>query len=294
MSPVKKGILYEVFTYVFWGLMPLYWRLLVFASPLRILGGRITFALFFAVLVLFLRGNRKWLLLFTVPEKRLFVILAGLTVTINWGLYIWAVNNGHTIEASVGYYINPLISILLALVFLREHLSVLQWAAFGFAALGVFLVTLFSGVFPWISLGLAITFGVYGFFKKKNKTETLESLAAETLIVLPLGLVLFVFPSEDLLSFSPRQYALLVSTGIITALPLYTFAKGAKLIPLSTLGFLQFISPTILFILGVFVFGENFSPKMLVAYGFIWTAVVLYCFSLNNKQNDKPENHESS
>ena len=287
MSPVKKGILYEVFAYLFWGIMPVFWHLLDFASPIRILGARITFALFFTAFVLFVKKNRTWFMLLFSREKRVVTIFCGLTVSLNWGLYIWAVNNGHTLDASLGYYINPLVAVLLALIILREKLSVLQWIAFGFAVFGVSLVTFFSGVVPWVALALAITFGIYGLFKKKNKAGSLEALGAETLAVLPLGLVFLVFPPEGLaLINSPLQWLLLILSGVVTALPLYAFAKGAKLLPFSAVGFLQFINPTILFVLSVFAFGEEFSPKMLWAFGCIWIAVGLYCFSLV-KMNQK-------
>ena len=273
--------------------MPVYWHLLNFASPLRILGCRITFALIFTALALFLRGNKTWLTLLTDRKKRPFTILCGITISLNWGLYIWAVNTGHTIDASLGYYINPLVSVLLALIILGEKLAPLQWVAFGFAALGVSLVTFFSGVFPWVALLLAITFGFYGLFKKKNKAGSMEALGAETLAVLPLGLALVFFPPEGLLQLnSPLQWLLLVSCGFVTALPLYTFAKGAKFLPLSAIGFLQFINPTILFFLGVFAFGEEFMPKKLWAFACIWIAVALYCVSLAKNNKVKTENTE--
>jgi chloramphenicol-sensitive protein RarD len=185
--------------------------------------------------------------------------------------------------------------VLLALIILRERLSVLQWIAFGFAALGVFLVTLFSGVFPWVALLLALTFGFYGFFKKKNKAGAMEALGAETLAVLPLGLALIIFPPQGLLPINfPFQWLLLISCGFVTALPLYTFAKGAKLLPLSAVGFLQFINPTILFFLGIFVFGEEFMPKKLWAFACIWIAVVLYCVSLVRNTRKKSDDTEQT
>ena len=293
MNSIRKGILLEVFSYTFWGVMPFYWHLLNFTSPMRILGCRITFALVFTALILFARGNKTWLSLFTNREKRPFSILCGLTISLNWGLYIWAVNTGNTIDASLGYYINPLVSVLLALVILKEKLVPLQWVAFAFAALGVFLITLFSGVFPWIAVLLAISFGFYGLFKKKNKAGAMEALAAETLAVLPLGLALIVFPAQGLLKLnSPPEWLLLVSCGFVTALPLYTFAKGAKLLPLSAVGFLQFINPTILFFLGVFAFGEEFMPEKLWAFACIWIAVILYCISLVKSSRSKLQNTE--
>jgi chloramphenicol-sensitive protein RarD len=283
MNSTKKGVFYVLLSYLLWGILPFYWRLLDFTSPFHILGCRITFALFFTSLVLFIRKNRKWLSLISNRDNRWFTFLSGLTITVNWGAYIWAVNTGHTVEASLGYYINPLVTILLGMFVFQERLTIIQWAAFGFAVLGVLLMTVFSGVFPWVSLMLALSFGFYGLFKKKNKAGSLEALGAETLAVLPIGLALLVFPPgglPQLAAASTLQWLLLLFAGVVTVLPLYAFSKGAKLLPLSTLGFLQFINPTLLFFLGVFAFGEEFSPRKLWAFVCIWAAVGLYCLSL--------------
>jgi chloramphenicol-sensitive protein RarD len=287
MRGFTKGMFFVVFAYIFWGVLPVYWHILKFAEPLRILGCRISFSLVFTAIALGITGNKTWLRLITKKEYRFYTIGAGLVISFNWGLYIWAVNTGRTIDASLGYYINPLVAILLGLVFLKERLNILQWCAFGMAVIGVIILTVFSGIFPWIAMLLAISFGLYGFFKKKNSAEALESLGAETLTALPAGLVLLLFPSSDfssVISFSPVQWAVLASAGIITAVPLLAFAKGAKLLPLSTVGFLQFINPTILFFLSIFVFGESFPLKNLWAFGFIWAAVILYCISISAKR----------
>ncbi|MDR2049775.1 MAG: EamA family transporter RarD [Treponema sp.] len=283
MSGFTKGILFAVFAYILWGILPVYWHILDFAGPLQILGCRINFALVFTAIVLGITGNRTWVRLISKKGNRFYTICAGFTVSVNWGLYIWAVNTGHTIDASLGYYINPLVAILLGLVFLKEKLNILQWAAFGMAAIGVILLTVFSGIFPWIALLLAVSFGLYGLFKKKNSAAVLEALGAETLAALPIGLALLLFPPSEfsnVLAFSPVQWALLASAGIVTAIPLLAFARGAKLLPLSTVGFLQFINPTILFFLSIFAFGESFPLRNFWAFGFIWAAVILYCASL--------------
>jgi chloramphenicol-sensitive protein RarD len=198
-------------------------------------------------------------------------------------LYIWAINAGHTVESSLGYYINPLVSIVLGLIFFGEALSPLQWVAFGFAAAGVSLLTVFSGTFPWISLGLALSFGFYGLFKKKVDAGSLETLGAETLLASPLALLFILLPGGALRSLhelSGGLWVLLLLAGAVTTIPLYCFARGAKLLPLSALGFIQFVNPTMLLFTGIFIFGEPFPVRNLLAFALIWTSVILYSVSL--------------
>jgi chloramphenicol-sensitive protein RarD len=273
--------------------LPLYWKLLAAVTPLHILAFRIIFSLFFVGLLLLAQRNTAWIRVFGDRKKRWAVLLSALTVTLNWGLYIWAVNTNHTIEASLGYFINPLVSILLGLIFFRERLSSLQWAAFGLAAAGVAIVTVLSGTLPWISLALALTFGVYGLLKKKAALSSLEGLGAETLAASPLAAALLIFPPyglEDLGGLSPLFWFLTALCGIVTAVPLYLFSQGAKLLPLSAIGFIQFINPTFVFLLGVFVFREPFPAHNLAAFGCIWLAVLLYSLSLVKRRTNKIPN----
>jgi chloramphenicol-sensitive protein RarD len=227
------------------------------------------------------------------------MVLISMIICCNWGLYIWAVNQERTIEASLGYYINPLVSIVLGLIFFREKLRPLQWVAVSVAFAGVLILTVLSGVPPWISLALAFTFGFYGLLKKKLSLSALESLGAETLAAAPVGLLLlcFKFAGEGgaptfsgfqgltyLSGLPVHTWILLALCGAATMLPLYCFARGAKLLPLSTIGFTQFVSPTLQFALGLFVFGEAFSTIYFTAFLFIWIAVILYITSLLQKQ----------
>jgi chloramphenicol-sensitive protein RarD len=263
--------------------LPLYWKLLAAVAPLHILAFRILFSLFFTGLLLLAKKNTAWIRVFGDRKKRRFVLSSALVVTVNWGLYIWAVNTDHAIEASLGYFINPLVSILLGLIFFGERLSPLQWTAFGLAAAGVSVVTVRSGTVPWISLGLALSFGVYGLLKKKAAFGSLEGLGAETLAASPLAAALLIFPLrrlEDLGGLSPLLWAGIALCGVVTAVPLYCFSRGAKLLPLSAIGFIQFINPTFVFLLGVFVFREPFPAYNLAAFGCIWLAVLLYSLSL--------------
>ncbi|MDR1373998.1 MAG: EamA family transporter RarD [Treponema sp.] len=282
-ASLGRGIGYAVSAYVLWGVLPLYWKLLAAVAPVHILAFRILFSLLFVGLLLLAKKNTVWLSIFGDRKKRRLVLSSALVVTMNWGLYIWAVNTNHAIEASLGYFINPLGSILLGLVFFRERLSLLQWIAFGLAAAGVSTVTVLSGTIPWISLGLAMSFGVYGLLKKKAAFGSLEGLGAETLAAAPLAAALLIFPLHklgDLGGIAPLLWLPIALCGIVTAVPLYLFSQGAKLLPLSAIGFIQFINPTFVFLLGVFVFREPFPAYNLAAFGCIWLAALLYAVSL--------------
>jgi chloramphenicol-sensitive protein RarD len=293
-----KGFLYAVVSYLLWGTLPLYWKLLIAIDPLHILAFRIMLSLLLVGLILLARKNTAWLAVFRDPKKAGALGLTALLICFNWGIYIWAVNTGYTIEASLGYYINPLVSILLGLLFFREQLKPIQWVAVAIAFAGVLILTLFSGTLPWVSLGLALTFGFYSLLKKKVPLAALESLGAETLAGMPIGIALLCFSlGTNSGGSSHRGYtgfhglaylgdlpvhvwALLALCGAATMLPLYFFARGVKLLSLSTIGFTQFISPTMLFLIGLLLFGEAFPPRYFLCFAFIWIAVILYIVSL--------------
>ncbi|MFP3091344.1 EamA family transporter RarD [Treponema sp. TIM-1] len=273
-----KGIFFTVVSQASWGILPIYWKLLAPVNSLSILAFRILCSLLLILCILIPQGNTRWLRIIIEPERRLLVIVSTCLVTCNWGLYIWAINAGHTVESSLGYYINPLVSIMLGLIFFREKLSRIQWTAFGFAAAGVVILTIFSGAFPWISLGLALSFGFYGLCKKKAPAGSLETLGAETLLASPLALLFILLPANalrELGELRPGLWVLLILSGAVTTIPLYCFARGVKLLPLSAMGFIEFIKPTIMLIIGVFVFGESFPVRNLLPFTFIWIAVFL-------------------
>ena len=303
-----KGFLFAFFSFFMWGILPLYWKLLIAVDSLHILALRILLSLALAIIPLLIQKNKNWLTVFREPKKAGIMILTAFILCCNWGLYIWAVNRGHTLEASLGYYINPLVSILLGLLFFRERLRPLQWSAAAIALAGVLILTVLSGALPWISLALALTFGFYGLLKKKLPLSAMESLGAETLASAPLGIALLLFgfgnaggsplPGftgiQGLAYFAglpPHTWAILALCGAVTATPLYCFAQGAKLLPLSALGFTQFISPTLQFTVGLFVFHEAFPPRYFAAFGFIWTAVILYVISLSSKPEKESTNY---
>jgi chloramphenicol-sensitive protein RarD len=286
-----RGVFFAALAYFLWGILPLYWKLLAVIQPFHILAFRILFSLLLVGCLLLIQKKITWLALFGDRKKGLLLLLTAFTISFNWGLFIWAVNNGHTVESSLGYYINPLVSIVLGLCFLGEKLLPLQWAAFALAAAGVLILTVFSGTLPLISLGLALSFGFYGLLKKNAPLSALESLGAETLAAAPLGLLLLFInfngePHIDrqavfyVAELPPHSWILLACCGAVTAFPLYCFAKGARLLPLSTIGFIQFIAPTLQFVVGVFIFGEYFPPENYFAFGCIWLAALLYIVSL--------------
>jgi len=297
-KPLAKGFVLGCLAFSLWGVLPLYWRLLSGLDPLHILSFRIIMSLFLVVIILLVSKNRAWFDIFKDPVKAAFMILTAITLCFNWGLYIWAVNRGHTLDASLGYYINPLVSVLLGLIFYRERLSPLQWIAVAFAAFGVLIITIFSGSMPWTSLALAVSFGIYGLLKKKTPLSALESLGAETLVSFPIAIILLCFGfggaqesslHPAFLGFRGLSYLsglpsytwiFIFLCGIVSALPLYLFAQSAKLLPLSALGFAQFISPTLQFFIGIFIFNESFPSHHFAAFVFIWAAVVIYVISL--------------
>ncbi|MDR2095643.1 MAG: EamA family transporter RarD [Treponema sp.] len=280
---MKKGIALTIIANLIWGLMPVYWKLFPQVSPWKLLAFRILCSFCIVGGFLLLRKNTGWLRIFLNPEKRLRVILSGLVISFNWGLYIWAVNNGHTIESSLGYYIHPVMVILMGLCLFREKLLPLQWGAFISAVIGVGLLTGLSGTFPWISLGLALSFSFYGLIKKELSFDPLDALGAETLAASPIAVVLLCLNIPGLTSnagITPLTILALIPSGLITSIPLYCFARGTRLLPLSNMGFIQFISPTFQFLLGVFIYREAFPLRNLIPFGFIWLSVILYSVSL--------------
>lgn len=277
-----KGFAYAVAAYSSWGLLPLFWKLLSDVDSVQILSCRVIFSLILVWIILAVKGKPNWPKLLADRRSRRSLLVSAAFITVNWGLYIWAVNSGHTVEASLGYYINPLVNVLLGLVFFHERLKPLQWVAFGLAAAGVALLTVMTGGFPWIALTLAFTFGFYGFAKKSAGIDSLEALGAETLIIAPAALAYLAFRhagGAGAFQGPLLRSAILATSGIVTALPLYWFARGTKLLPLSLMGFVQYISPTVQLALGVFVFGEAFPASRLIAFAFVWAGLVAYSLS---------------
>jgi len=287
-NEIKTGAFQAGLSYLIWGILPIYWKLLDHVNAEDILANRIFWSFAFMMVVLFFSkkiGNLYSVLKsFKQNRKEMYaLIIASFLISTNWFIYIWAVNHHQMIEASLGYYINPLVSVLLGVIFLKEKLSPAQYASFIIAGVGVLILGLSYGKFPWISVVLALSFGVYGLAKKMIKVDSAVGLTLETMVVTPFALAYMVFlffnGEHALFSGSVSTDLLLIGAGAATALPLLYFAKGAQKIPLSMLGLLQYIAPTITLLLGVLVYGEHFTKHHLQAFVFIWSALTIYSLS---------------
>ncbi|WP_420079936.1 EamA family transporter RarD [Streptomyces sp. JL4002] len=276
----RTGLLYGFGAYGIWGLVPLFWPLLVPAGAVEILAHRMTWSLAAVGIALLFVRRWSWMReLLRQPRKLALTALAASVISVNWGLYIWSVNNGHVVESSLGYFINPLVSIAMGVLVLGERLRRAQWVAVGLSFVAVLVLAVGYGRPPWISLVLACSFATYGLIKKKLNMGGLESLAAETaLLFLPaLGYLLWLgaqgrstFASEGL-----GHGLLLAATGLVTAVPLVLFGAAAIRVPLSTLGLLQYLAPVFQFGLGVLYFHEAMPPERWVGFSLVWAALAL-------------------
>lgn len=278
------GVWYAIAAFTTWGVLPLYWKALDEIPAGEILAHRILWSF---VLVACIMGacGRLTELKKIFRDKKAFISVAigSVLISSNWFIYIWAVNNNHVVETSLGYYINPLISVLLGVLVLKERLSSRQIVSLILAAVGVIISTVHYGKIPWTALLLALSFGLYGLVKKTAKLDSLAALALETMFVVPVSLVYLLINystgSGSYESTSLTLMLLLVFSGVATSLPLYWFAQGARLVPLSTIGFIQYLAPSISLILGVFIFEEPFTTVDTISFGFIWTALLIYSLS---------------
>jgi chloramphenicol-sensitive protein RarD len=284
---MNMGYVYAALSYIMWGLLPIYWKLYTEVGAWEILSHRIIWSVVFVLILMTVM--KKWRLMKTaVPDgkSKLALTVSALLITTNWVLYIWAVNNNHMVEASLGYYINPLVNVFLGVLFLGERLSKLQWASIGLAAVGVLIMTATYGHFPWVAITLALSFGLYGLSKKKIKVDSVVGLSLETLIVLPVALIYLLGFEHGGTAFQilpAWKTVVLLMAGVATALPLLFFAEGAKRLPLSVMGFFQYIAPSITLCLGLLVYGESFTTSEVISFGFIWAALILYTAQILKK-----------
>lgn len=278
---MKKGILLAIAAYIIWGFVPLYFKLLVNVPPINILMHRIIWSFIFLTGIVIARKEIKKLLNGLTPRIFLVYTIAAVLIGINWFTYVWGVNRGFILETSLGYFINPLVSVLLGILFIREIPRPAQWIPIGVATIGVVYFTLSYGSLPWISLTLAASFGLYGLMKKIAPLPPLQGMTLETgILFLPALAYIMIMPLQATTPGSPPLNAstlfLLMGTCLVTAIPLLLFSTAAPKIPLATIGLLQYIAPTLQFFIGVFVYSEPFNTSKLIGFAIIWLALILF------------------
>jgi chloramphenicol-sensitive protein RarD len=277
----RRGFLLGVAAYSMWGLFPLYWVLLEPAGAVEILAHRVTWSLVVMVaLTVLLRRTSQLKRIFTTPRLLVVLTVASVVIGLNWGGFIWGVNNDRVVEVSLGYFINPLVTVLLGVVVLKERLRPWQWAAVGIAFVAVFILTVDYGHPPWIAFLLAGSFGTYGLAKKTAGVEAVESLTFETLVLLPLafGYLVWLWTQGDgnFGAHGAMHALLLSSTGLVTAVPLICFGAAAIRVSMTTIGLLQYLAPTIQFALGLLVFHEAMTPVKWAGFALVWLALAIF------------------
>lgn len=279
-----SGNVMGITAYIMWGFLPLYWRLIAEVPALEILAHRIIWSLGFILIILAIKKDWKWLeLLKNSPKNWLLYLASALLVSGNWFTYIWAVNNGHTVDASLGYFINPLFSVFLGVVFLKEKLVPGEIIAVVLAFAGIVFLTVYYKNLPWVAISLTFTFGLYGLIKKQGPLDGIQSLALETIIIF-IPTLYYLIHLENagqgaFLHSSLRTTLLLFTAGSVTATPLLLFGQSARSIPLSTLGFLQYLAPTIQFLVGILVFREPFEKPRMIGFSIIWLALIIFSYT---------------
>lgn len=283
----SSGVLYAIGAYGIWGILPIYWKAMKQIPAGDILAHRIFWSFLFLAAII--SGLRKWdefRNAFTSVRSILAVSLASILISTNWLVYIWAVNSNHIVEASLGYYINPLLTIMLGMIVLRERADFWQFVSIALAFVGVGFLTYQYGRVPWVALTLAVSFAVYGLVKKLSKLSSLTGLAAETMMVAPLALGFLIFQISTqavaYVDISLWMVVMIILTGVVTSVPLLLFAQGAKRVSLSTLGFVQYLSPSLSLLIGIFIYKETFTHIDLISFGCIWVALAI--FSLTRKE----------
>ncbi|PAW08187.1 protein RarD [Vibrio sp. V1B] len=290
----RQGVLLAVGAYTMWGIAPIYFKSIAEVSPLEILSHRVFWSFF--LLAALLHFGRQWRSVRDIIKnktKMMYLISTAILVGANWLIFIWAVTSNHMLDASLGYYINPLINVLLGMVFLGERLRKLQWFAVVLAACGVLVQLIVFGSVPVVAIALAMSFGFYGLLRKKVSVEAQTGLFIETLVMLPAASIYLFFiastPTSNMFENPWQLNTLLIAAGVITTLPLLCFTGAATRLKLSTLGFFQYIGPSLMFLLAVLIYGEPFTSDKAITFAFIWGALVVFSFDglRNNRKSRK-------
>lgn len=288
MDNYRLGIFYGLGAYLLWGVLPIYWKLLQHVEAMEILASRFLWSAVFVFLLLLATGKLNIFMqetkaIFSTKKKACCMVLAAITISFNWGIFIWAVEAGRIVETSMGYYISPLMNVLFGVVFLHERLSKLQFAAVGCAAVGIGVIIVHNGGLPWVALTLPLTFAFYGLLKKIIVAQPMTSILLETLLISPLaaGYLYYLSINEGTVyqSCDMNTLLLLAGAGAVTATPMLLFTACARKLPLNIVGFLQYISPSISLMIGVLIYGEPFTSTTATAFGCIWAGLALFIWS---------------
>ncbi|WP_319553364.1 EamA family transporter RarD [uncultured Vibrio sp.] len=279
----RQGVLLAVGAYTMWGIAPMYFKSIMQVSPLEILSHRVVWSFF--LLAALLHFSQAWRSVYEIAKnktKATYLLASSVLIGGNWLIFIWAVNANHMLDASLGYYINPLINVLLGMIFLGERLRKLQWFAVTLAVCGVLVQLFVFGSVPVVAMALAMSFGLYGLLRKKVAVDAQTGLFVETLILLPAAAIYLLFIADsatsNMLDNTMHLNGLLVAAGVITTLPLLCFTGAATRLKLSTLGFFQYIGPSLMFLLAVLIYGEAFTMDKAITFAFIWGALVVFSF----------------
>lgn len=281
-SHMRTGLFYAIITYLMWGMLPLYFNLMADASPVEIVASRVVFSLIFcAALLPMLKLTGGFVEVLRNRRATLVLFAASLLIGVNWFIYVLATTTGRTIDASLGYFINPLVSVSLGVIFLKERLRVAQWVAVGLSAVAVLIMSVVYGQVPFIGLGLAFSFGIYGLLKSRvgDTVAPVVSLSLETLLLIPVALLALVWvqgTGQSTMFTAPERFLLLASTGVVTAVPLIAFAAAAKRLPLTVIGMVQYVGPSIQFFLAVFVLKDHIGAEKWLGLSIIWVALVIF------------------
>lgn len=286
----KQGVLLAIGAYTMWGIAPIYFKSLTDVSALEILSHRIVWS--FILLAVLLNFGRRWRSVREVMASKIkmtYLFFTSIVIAANWLIFIWAVNANHMLDASLGYYINPILNVLLGMIFLGERLRKMQWFAVVLACCGVIVQLIAFGSVPIVAMVLAFSFGCYGLLRKKVNLDAQTGLFIETLLLLPVAAIYLIWiadsPTSNMTLNDTTLNVLLIAAGVVTTLPLLCFTGAATRLKLSTLGFFQYIGPSLMFLLAVLVYGEAFSADKAITFAFIWSALVL--FSLDGIKNSR-------
>ncbi|MDR7125364.1 EamA family transporter RarD [Pseudotabrizicola sp. 4114] len=280
-----SGFFYALGAYVFWGFLPLYMKALAHVPPVEVIAHRVLWSLPIALAVIVWLGRTQDLRqAFRTPRTLMMGAATATLISVNWGIYVWAIGAGYALEAALGYYINPLFSVLLGRILLKEALTAAQWAAIALAAAAVILLTIEAGRLPVVALSLTLTWGLYAYLKKSLPIGPNQGFTLEVMLLAPLALGYVIWAQvqgdSHFLQGVGRDDLLLIGSGIVTAIPLMIYANGAKRLRLSTIAMMQYIAPTMIFLIAVFVFDEPFGTVRLIAFPMIWAALVIYTVSM--------------